>query len=178
MSEVAELRMEVEHELELLRTEVEDLKSQLSQASKSQNKQNQNKSDISKENITAAGVLAILLWLGSICPGVYFSLKFSEDVHSGIGLTLANLFVPMLILVVTTGLPLMDRDRLTLEVVMLLGYGSIIVCEMTQSLWSPLVQALMASASIFLRRVHRNEIHRRKQGLSVSVDLVEQGSRA
>lgn len=175
MSEVAELRMEMERELELLRSEVDELKSQLIQqdAERHEAQKNQGETNITKENVTAAGVLSILLLLGSMGPGWYmgFSVMFSEGDGTGIGLVMANMFLPVLILIVTWVLPLMDRDRLILEAIMLLGYGSFMIYEMTKSVWSPLAQILMVSAAIFLRHLHQNEIHRRKQGLPVSVDL-------
>ncbi|KAG5363411.1 hypothetical protein CJU89_2583 [Yarrowia sp. B02] len=175
MSEVAELRMEMERELELLRAEVDELKQQLIQqdAERHEAQKNQGETNITKENVTAAGVLSILLLLGSMGPGWYmaFGVMFSEGDGTGLGLVLVNMFLPVLILVVTWVLPLMDRDRLILEAVMLLGYGSFMIYEMTKSLWSPLAQILMVGAAIFLRHLHQNELYRRKQGLPVSVDL-------
>lgn len=175
MSEVAELRMEMERELEILRGEVDELKSQLIQqdAERHEAQKNQGDTNITKESVTAAGVLSILLLLGSMGPGWYmgFNVMFSEGDGSGIGLVVANMFLPVLILIVTWVLPLMDRDRLILEAIMLLGYGSFMIYEMTKSVWSPLAQIVMVSVAIFLRHLHQNEIYRRKQGLPVSVDL-------
>lgn len=174
---MAELRMEMERELELLRSEVDDVKAQLIQqeSERHEAQKNQAETNVTKENITAAGVLSILLLLASMAPGWYmgFNVLLSEDGTAGIGLLLVNMFLPLLILVVLWLLPLMDRDRLILEAVMFVGYGSFMIYEMTKSVLSPLIQIIMVAAAIFLRHLHQNEIHRRKQGLPVSVDLGE-----
>lgn len=175
MTEVAELRLEFEREIELLRGEVDELRTQLvEQDSERHSAQKSGQQPLTQENVTAYGVLSLLLLMGSMGPGWYmgFNVMFSEgDDSSGMGLVLVNMFLPFLILIVTWILPLMDRDRLILEVVLFLGYAAFMIYEMTKNLWSPLIQIVMVSSAIFLRHLHQGEVKRRKLGIPVSIDI-------
>ncbi|KAG5364590.1 hypothetical protein CKK34_3402 [Yarrowia sp. E02] len=177
---------EMEHELELLRVEVKELKSLLQSEVKELKslligQDEATKKQVEEQENTAAGILAFLVWVGSGIPGVCWvgmSLEvrgLGTELGTGLatGLIMAHLILPGLFLTITLIMPLMDRDRLTLEAVMSLGYGSLIIFGMTKRFWPALVQALMVFIAIFLRHLHRREIHRRQESHPVELEKQE-----